>query len=259
MPKSLKVLKVKDKSDKFTESMGSLIDLPMRVLICAKSGHGKSNLLTNIILNKKFGYTNFFDSDDIHIIAPDIQGDEKLKLIIEAKDIPDHNLHEDYSDEMLLDLYEGFIEDYKEAVQEGVQPTQKLLIMDDLSWSGSFSKNRFNALSKLMCNSRKFLVSIIVLQQLYTHATPTIRNNSSAIIVFNTNLAQLEQIEQDNNYLKTKKEFIQMFRENIKEKHDFLCINYSNDYKELYLNSQFMPILNSLNNNNETERDKKER
>tara|TARA_R110000787_G_scaffold68589_2_gene153281 strand:- start:1998 stop:2756 length:759 start_codon:yes stop_codon:yes gene_type:complete len=252
MPKSLKVLKVRDKTDSYAESIDRLFDIPFRMLICAKSGHGKSNLLTNIILNEKFGYRNKFEAEDIHIIAPSIHNDEKLNIIIREKEIPDSNLHEDYSDEMLLDLYDDLVEDYKESISDKVQPVNKLLILDDLSFSGAFSKNRFNALSKVYCNGRKYLISVICLNQLYSHVTPTIRNNSSVIFLFNTNLAQLEQIEQDNNYLKTKKEFILMFRENIKEKHDFLCVNYSNNYKELYLNSKFEPIINSLNNNNET-------
>ncbi len=33
----------------------------------------------------------------------------------------------------------------------------------------------------------------------------------------------------------------------MKTKFDFLCINYSNDYKDLYLNSQFESILEKSN------------
>ena len=33
-----------------------------------------------------------------------------------------------------------------------------------------------------------------------------------------------------------------MFRDNVKEKHDFLCINYSNNTDNLYLNKDFQPL-----------------
>jgi len=33
-----------------------------------------------------------------------------------------------------------------------------------------------------------------------------------------------------------------MFRDNVKEKHDFLVINYSNSSKEIYLNKDFEVI-----------------
>ena len=46
--KDYRVLKVKDPTDSYTVNVDRLMSLPFRCLICAKSGHGKSNLLTNI-------------------------------------------------------------------------------------------------------------------------------------------------------------------------------------------------------------------
>ena len=261
MVKSLKVLKVRDKSDNFTQPMEKLMDIPFRGLLVARSGHGKSNLLTNIILNKKFGFSRFFSGDDIHIFSPTIMEDEKLKVIVEQKDIPDFNLHTDYSDELLLEVYEGMIEDYRESIEEGVQPDFKLIVIDDLGFSGKFSsQNKYNALNKVFCNSRKFLVSVLFLQQSYLQTTPSIRLNASAVFIFNSNLAQLEAVEKDHNYLKTKKEFLDMFRNEVKTKFDFLFINYSNDYKDLYLNSRFESILEKSNyiNNEAIENRKKQ-
>ena len=243
MPKKFKVLKVRDKTDNYSQKVERLWDVPFRALLVAKSGHGKSNLLTNMLLNEKLGYKRLFDGEDIHIFAPSIKNDEKMKLIIEQKDIPDHNLHEDYSDQLLLDVYESLIDDYKESIADRVQPTYKLIILDDLSYGGGFANNRFNALSKVYCNSRKWLISVICLQQLYSHTTPTIRNNASILFFFNTPTSQIDQIEADHNYLQSKKDFVKMFRETVKDKHSFLCVNYSNDYKDLYLDSEFNSVL----------------
>lgn len=53
---------------------------------------------------------------------------------------------------------------------------------------------------------------------------------------------QLERVENDHNYLDSKKAFYNMFRDNVKEKHDFLVINHTNKFKELYLDKDFNVI-----------------
>ena len=246
MTKDFKVLKVKDKTDKYTISVDRLFNLPFRMLICAKSGHGKSNLLVNILANEKFGYTNLFEGDDIHIFSPTIQQDAKMQIIINYYNIEDENLHTEYSDDLILSIYEQMIEDFEEDIQNKRKPTQKLFILDDLSSSGAF-QNRNNAISILFCNSRKFNINIILLSQYYKSQLPVIRSNASVIFCFNTNLQSLESIEADNNYLTNKKDFYKMFRDHIKTKYDFLCINYSNDYSQLYLDSNFEVIKTELN------------
>jgi len=237
----IEVLKVKDNSDSYTVKH-RLFDMPFRMLLCAKSGHGKSNLLTNILCNDKFGYNLIFKAEDIHIWSPTINEDMKMQIIVDFYDIEDSNLHHEYSEQSVEEVYQMFIEDFEESVQNNKKPSQKLIILDDLSSSGAFSKNRFNTIAKLFCNSRKFLVNIVLLSQQYTHITPTIRTNSTVIFVFNTNLQSLEAVEADNNYLESKKQFLKMFRDNVKTKFQFLLINYSNEYADLYLDSEFKSI-----------------
>ena len=244
--KEYKVLKVIDKTDSYTVNVDRLFNLPFRMLICAKSGHGKSNLLTNILANEKLGYTNLFDGDDIHIFSPTIKQDAKMKIIINYYDIEDENLHTEYSDDLIMSIYETMIEDFEEDIRKKRKPSQKLFILDDLSSSGAF-QNRNNAISVLFCNSRKFNVNLVLLSQYYKSQIPSIRSNASVIFCFNTNLQSLEAIEADNNYLSNKKDFYKMFRDNVKTKFDFLCINYSNDYSQLYLDTNFEVIKTELN------------
>ena len=244
--KDYRVLKVIDKTDSYTVNVDRLMSLPFRCLLCAKSGHGKSNLLTNILCNEKLGYTNIFDGDDIHIFSPTIKEDAKMSIIIKYYQIEDENLHTEYSDELILSIYETMIEDFQEDILKKRKPSQKLFVLDDLSSSGAF-QNRNNAISILFQNSRKFNINIILLSQYYKSQLPSIRSNASAIFCFNTNLQSLEAIEADNNYLSNKKDFYKMFRDNIKTKFDFLFINYSNPYSELYLDSNFEVIKTELN------------
>ena len=137
---------------------------------------------------------------------------------------------------------DNLVEDYKEKIADKEKPDNVLIVIDDFSSSGAMSSKRFNKVGKIFCNGRKFLISIVVLQQSYLHTNKTIRENSTGLILFNTSQKALETIEADNNYLKSKKQFLQMFRENVKEARDFLVINYSNPFKELYLNTSFEPI-----------------
>ena len=244
--KKYKVLKVKDHTDSYAVNVDRLFNMPFRMLICAKSGHGKSNLLTNILVNEQFGYTNLFDGDDIHIFSPTIKQDAKMSIIVNYYDIEEENLHTEYSDDLILSIYETMIEDFEEDIRKKRKPSQKLFILDDLSASGAF-QNRNNAISVLFCNSRKFNVNLVLLSQYYKSQIPSIRSNASVIFCFNTNLQSLEAIEADNNYLSNKKDFYKMFRDNVKTKFDFLCINYSNDYSQLYLDTNFEVIKTELN------------
>ena len=244
--KQYKVLKVIDKTDSYAVNVERLFNMPFRMLICAKSGHGKSNLLTNILVNEQFGYTNLFDGDDIHIFSPTIKQDAKMSIIVNYYDIEEENLHTEYSDDLIMSIYETMIEDFEEDIRKKRKPSQKLFILDDLSSSGAF-QNRNNAISVLFSNSRKFNVNLVLLSQYYKSQIPSIRSNASVIFCFNTNLQSLEAIEADNNYLSNKKDFYKMFRDNVKTKYDFLCINYSNDYSQLYLDTNFEVIKSELN------------
>ena len=87
------------------------------------------------------------------------------------------------------------------------------------------------------------MISVITTAQAYTQIAKNIRLQASAMIIFQTSNKELEILETENNYLRGgKKAFYKMFRDNVKEKHDFLCINYSNNYDEMYLDKNFRPL-----------------
>lgn len=245
----LKVLKVIDKTDNLTISVNRLFDLPMRLILTGKSGTGKGQIITNIILNENYGYTKIFSGERIYIFAPAPYADEKMRVIIEEKDIDDSNIFNDI--EELEELYEMLVEDFKDRIQNKEEIFQSIIIIDDLSFSGKLA-NRFNALAKVYCNSRKFMISVITTSQAYTQIAKNIRLQSSGMIIFQTNNKELENIEAENNFLAGgKKAFFKMFRDNVKEKHDFLCINYSNNTDNLYLNKDFQPLAEPIAEANE--------
>jgi len=116
-----------------------------------------------------------------------------------------------------------------------------LVILDDLSFTGGFHK-RFNALNRFAMNSRKLGISVLVTTQYYFSVLPSIRENSSFFVLYNTSQRNLDMISEEHNFFAKKKEFISMYRENVKSKRDFMVVNYDNDGLDIYLNKDFEPI-----------------
>ena len=235
-----KVLKMKDISDDFTIDKGLLPKVPFRGILCGKSGSGKTSALGSMLLLPEF-YLNDFTGDNIYIFSP-LKNDFKMETIIAVKDIPDGNITTDFDDDILGMIYDKLVEEFDRDIKLNNNPPHKLIILDDLSFSGVFTSGRFNNISRVFCNGRKQNISIILTTQLYTHILPVCRENASFLIMYNTSLKQLESVAEEWNYLNTKKAFITMFRQNVKQKHDFLVINHSSKMENMYLDKDFEPI-----------------
>jgi len=95
-------------------------------------------------------------------------------------------------------------------------------------------------------NGRKQLVSIILTTQFYHHILNSVRQNASFVMLYNTSLRQLDSVMEEHNFLPTKKQFVKMFRHNVKRKTDFIVINHDNEPENLYLDKNFEPILPNM-------------
>ena len=235
-----KMYRVKDKTDDFTTDKGILDNIPFRMLLCGKSGCSKTSKLCNLLLLPNF-YGNDFHGNDIYIVSP-LKNDEKIKLLIKQKDIPMENIYTEYDDEALNEIYDEITEEFEERVSEGKKPYPKLVILDDISFSGGLKQGRYNATNRFFMNSRKHLCSIIATSQKYSQISTEQRSNASSCILFNTSMKELDLIETDCNMMKTRKAFINMFRDNVKERMDYMIVNFSNDNENLYLNKNFEKI-----------------
>jgi len=233
------IYKVKDKSDNNHEEM-PLFDLPMRLLINGKSQlSGKTTMILNLLMNPEFGYDKKFEGENIYIIS-DNKLDNKIKILMEYKDVPPEN-HFPYDEQVLEMLYENLEEEAVEQMEDDGKIKPKLIIMDDVGYSGNLKSKNFGMITKLVANGRHLNLSQIYTSQRFSMVSTSLRSNLTGAILFNTSMKELELIAEDFNYKKTKKSFMEMFRKETEKPRSFLVINFSNK-SGLYMNSKFQTI-----------------
>ena len=238
MTEELRLKKIHDPTDKFSTPKKKSFDLALRLLIVGKTGSGKTSGLVSLLTQKNF-YLNDFKGHNIYVFSPMIN-DYKMEKLIKVKKIPDINVYTEFSDDSLNSIYDDLTDEFAEEQALGDKVSNKLVILDDLSFDGSLRRGNFNSVARIFMNGRKHNISCIVTSQYYAHNLPSVRANASGLILYNMNDKQLELINDDHNFLENKKSFKALFRENLTETHDHIIINYSNSRKDgLYLDKNF--------------------
>ncbi len=233
-----KILRVKDSADKFLKKH-FLFDIPFRILINGKSQlSGKTTIILGLLLDPNFKYHDKFEGENIYIVS-DNKLDQKLKLLMEYKEIPEKNYMK-YDEDTLINLYDELEEQHIEEMGEG-KVSNKLILFDDCGYSGNLRNKSAGIISKLISNGRHLNLSQIYSSQRFSMCSTTLRSNLTGAILFNTSMKELEMISEDFNYLNSKKSFIRLFRDTTKEPRSFLVVNFSNK-DGLYMNSEFKTI-----------------
>ena len=233
-------LKVKDNTDSYYTAIPTLFDIPMRVAIVGKSFlSGKTSVIMNLILRDKY-YKKYFNGEDIYIVSNNAL-DNKLKILMKEKDIPDTN-YMSYDEEALEVLYEFWEEQFIEETEDGGKPKNRMLILDDVGYSGSLKDKQSGFISRMASNSRHVNVSCILTGQKYTQISTTFRNNLTGLLLFSTTDKELQLVADDHNYLQKKSDFISLYRANTKGRHSFFVVNYTEDMENRYMNDKFEVI-----------------
>ncbi len=239
MPKR-QILKVKDKSDTYYTKIDKIFDLPFRILINGKSQlSGKTTIILNLLLRNAY-YRDKFEGENIFIVSNN-KLDNKLKILMEQKEIPKENYMK-YDEDELEILYDQLEDEFLDEVNDKKKPSNRLIIFDDVAYSGSLKNKTSGIVSKIVMNGRHLCLSSIFTTQKFSLVSTAVRTNITGAILFNTSQKELEMIAEDFNYLPKKQDFIKMFREATKEKNSFLVVNFSNKNEEMYLDSNFEPI-----------------
>ena len=192
----------------------------------------------NLLLNPEFGYDKVFKGENIYIVSDNDQ-DEKLKLLAKYKDIPEQNIMK-YNESDLISLYDEIEEKFEEEKSDkDIQ--QRLIIMDDVGYSGKMKSKQFGIIAKLVSNGRHIALSQIYTSQRLNMTPGTLRSQITGACFGTCSMRELEMIENDFNYLDSKKSFIKMFRKHTEESRSFICINFTGN-AGLYYDREFKPI-----------------
>ena len=235
----MKVLPMKDKTDKYTIKKTELPNLPFRMLMIGGSGSGKSSLLGWLLCNRgEKGYRDNIKPQNIYIFSGSLKGDYKLKQMVKFLEIPEDNLFGEFDNDVVNELYDGLVEDFNDPDEE---KEHKLIVFDDLGYANVMNKRvAKSAIDRLFCNGRKYLISSMILNQRIIQVNPTCLANASAIIAYKANNRDLDVYDSNFNYLENKDQFKRLVRRETEKKHDYIVVDFSKD--EIYRNKNFEGI-----------------
>lgn len=235
----MKVLPMRDKTDKYTIKKTELPNLPFRMLMIGGSGSGKSSLLGWLLCNRgQKGYRDDIKPENIYIFSGSLKGDYKLKQMVKYLEIPEENLFGDFDNDVVNELYDGLVDDFNDPDQD---KEHKLIVFDDLGYANVMNKRvAKSAIDKLFCNGRKYLISSMILNQRIIQVNPTCLANASAIIAYKPNNRDLDVYDSNFNYLPNKDLFKRLVRRETEKKHDYIVVDFSKE--QIYRNKSFEGI-----------------
>lgn len=130
---------------------------------------------------------------------------------------------------------------FKEAIDQKRKPDHYLFVFDDLGFTNLQNKNKKNSvLDKIFSNGRKYLISIITLNQRMTQLSTNAREQASGLMLWSSTNKQLDLVEQDFNYMDSKKQFLTMVKRHTQGVHDFILIDLGKE--QIYRNKEFRSI-----------------
>jgi len=201
--------------------------LPVRGMLVAPSGAGKTILLTNFILNI---YKDCFSR--IYIFSPSIDVDNAwhpVKDYIRDKIKPFDN-EQIYFDHYNPDDLENIIRTQQKVVsyqkeQKHKQMFQILVVIDDFADDTNFTR-KSTLLHQLYIRGRHNFISTLTSTQVYKQVSPIVRKNMTHLFVFKLrNQADLEAITEEVSAVYDKDTFKEIYRTATDEPYAFLYIN----------------------------------
>jgi hypothetical protein len=203
--------------------------LPLRGVLLAPSGAGKTVLLSNLILKI---YRGCFER--IYVFSPSVNVDQTWEAV--------KKYQEDVMKVKETDEEKLYFENYNPADLEHIIETQHkvillqkkqkhshlfsvLVIVDDFADDPSFSRHS-KILHSLFTRGRHNSISTIVSTQKFTAVAPIIRVNATFLVVYRLrNAKDLETFLEELSAMLPRKELIEIYQLATKDPYSFLYIN----------------------------------
>ena len=203
--------------------------VPLRMVLLAPSGSGKTVLLSNLILHQ---YRGCFER--IYVFSPSVDLDatwEPVKKyqtdVLHAGANKDEKLYYDHYDP---DELENVIEVQHKITKHLKKQGRKklfsiLIIVDDFADDPKFTRQS-KLLHSLFTRGRHNSISTIVSTQKFASCHPIIRVNATALIVYRLrNYKELEAFVEEVAGAITKKELVEIYKFATEGEYSFLYVN----------------------------------
>lgn len=203
---------------------------PCSVLLCGKSGSGKTNLLASLLMKPQF-YKGFFDLTFLFSETAHFGGDDLYEKHLEIPE--DHMFKPDKDGIAQLD---HIVKTQKKIIKDkGISKAPRILIIfDDLAHSRKFLDS--NQYLLLHIANRHLNISSFSLMQSYVKMPRSCRCQVSAVFFFhggtNTEKDRLSEEHTPSNH--DDKEFLQIINHATADKYNFLYVNKQMDMKQRY-------------------------
>ena len=203
--------------------------LPLRGVILAPSGSGKTVLLSNLILKM---YRGCFER--IYVFSPSVNVDQTWEAVkkyqedvMKVKESDDEKLYFDHYNpeelEHIIDTQHKVILHMKK--QKHSHLFSVLAIVDDFADDPTFSRHS-KLLHSLFTRGRHNSISTIVSSQKFNAVAPIIRVNATFLVVYKLrNTKDLETFLEERSGMIGRKELIELYQMATKDPYSFLYIN----------------------------------
>lgn len=225
----LKTDKSKIKINKYME-LGVIPKHPCSILMCGKSGAGKTQLLMNLLTRKDF-YAGYFDLIFLFSETAKMGGDD---LYDHLKELPKEHMFEPNEDGIAQ--LKHIIKQQKKVIKKKkiTKAPKVLVLFDDIAHSRKFLGSREYLL--LHIANRHLNISTFSLTQSYVKIPRSCRCQVSAVFFFhggtNSEKTRLSVEHCPSNH--SEKEFLEIVDYATAEQYEFLFINKFMPMKERY-------------------------
>lgn len=195
--------------------------IPFTMAFIGPSRSGKSNVIKNLLLNKKY-YAKAFEY--IFIFCPSIDLNDDFDDIKSSKKIKVEKFNT-FDQNIIEEIFEQQVDLIKEHGKK--KAPDILLIFDDVFDNVQFTNSAL--LKTLAMRGRHACVSMMLSGQKLSLLGTPVRNNLTHLVFFRpNNLSELDRFLEENVQKTQRKEYSKAFKDAWQTEYNFILVDYLN-------------------------------